>query len=66
MISSLYLANFFWNRISCFSSAVSGLSVILCVGWITKYRYKVLADDIQLRVREIIRQVCAENRVEII
>ena len=34
--------------------------------WITKYRYKVLAGDIRLRVREIIRQVCAENRVEII
>ena len=34
--------------------------------WITKYRYKVLAGDVRLRVREIIRQVCAENRVEII
>ena len=34
--------------------------------WSTKYRYKVLAGDIRLRVREIIRQVCAENRVEII
>ena len=34
--------------------------------WITKYRYKVLYGDIRLRVREIIRQVCAENRVEII
>ena len=34
--------------------------------WITKYRYKVLQGDIRLRVREIIRQVCAENRVEIV
>ena len=34
--------------------------------WITKYRYKILRGDIRLRVREIIRQVCAENRVEII
>lgn len=34
--------------------------------WITKYRYKALTGDIRLRVREIIRQVCAENRVEII
>jgi len=34
--------------------------------WVTKYRYKVLRGDIQLRVREIIRQVCAENRVEIV
>ncbi len=34
--------------------------------WITKYRYRVLTGEIRLRVREIIRQVCAENRVEII
>jgi len=34
--------------------------------WITKYRYKVLNGDVRLRVREIIRQVCAENGVEII
>lgn len=34
--------------------------------WITKCRYKALTDDIRLRVREIIREVCAENRVEII
>ena len=34
--------------------------------WITKYRYKELKGDVRLRVREIIRQVCAENRVEII
>ena len=36
------------------------------VVWSTKYRYKVLTGDIRLRVREIIRQVCVENRVEII
>ncbi len=34
--------------------------------WITKYRYRVLTGEIRLRVREIIRQVCMENRVEII
>ncbi len=34
--------------------------------WITKYRFKVLHGDVRLRVRDIIRQVCAENRVEII
>ncbi len=34
--------------------------------WITKYRYRVLTGEIRLRVREIIRQVCTENRVEII
>ena len=34
--------------------------------WSTKYRYKVLFGDIRLRVREIIRQVCSENGVDII
>ena len=34
--------------------------------WSTKYRYKVLRGSIALRVRDIIRQVCAENEVEII
>ena len=34
--------------------------------WITKYRFKVLTGDVKLRVREIIRQVCAENGVTII
>ena len=34
--------------------------------WSTKYRYKVLLGDIQLRVRDVIRQVCGENGVEII
>ena len=34
--------------------------------WITKYRYKVLHGDVWFRVREIIRQVCSENGVEII
>ena len=34
--------------------------------WSTKYRYKLLRGDLQVRVREIIRQVCAENGVEIL
>jgi putative transposase len=34
--------------------------------WSTKYRFKVLQGDLRLRIREIIRQVCAENGVEII
>lgn len=34
--------------------------------WITKYRSKVLHGPVRLRVREIIRQVCSENRVEIL
>ncbi len=34
--------------------------------WSTKYRYKVLHGHIRLRVRSIIRQVCAENDVQIL
>lgn len=34
--------------------------------WSTKYRYKVLRGGVRIRVRDIIRQVCAENGVEII
>ena len=34
--------------------------------WSTKYRYKVLIGDIRLRAREICRQVCGENGVEIV
>ena len=34
--------------------------------WSTKYRYKLLRGEVQLRVREIVRQVCAENGIEIL
>ena len=34
--------------------------------WSTKYRYKVLHGDVRLRVREIIRQVCDQNGVDIL
>jgi len=34
--------------------------------WSTKYRYKVLLGDVRLRVRDILRQVCAERDVDII
>ncbi len=34
--------------------------------WSTKYRYKVLEGDVRLRVKAIIRQVCAEHGVDII
>ena len=36
------------------------------VVWITKYRFKVLRGAVCERVREIIRQVCAEQGVQII
>jgi len=34
--------------------------------WITKYRYKLLKGALGFRIREIIRQVCAELSVNII
>ena len=34
--------------------------------WVTKYRYSVLVGDIGIRVRELVRQICQENQVEII
>jgi putative transposase len=34
--------------------------------WITKYRKKVMSGVIAERVRELIRQICKENDVEII
>jgi REP-associated tyrosine transposase len=34
--------------------------------WSTKYRYKVLTGALRLRVRDICRQVCRENEVDIL
>ena len=34
--------------------------------WSTKYRFKVLTGRLRVRVRDICRQVCAENGVDII
>ena len=34
--------------------------------WAPKYRFKVLHGEVRLRVREIIRQVCAEMGVTIV
>ena len=34
--------------------------------WSTKYRFKVLKGQVRLRVRDICRQVCHENEVDIL
>ena len=34
--------------------------------WSTKYRFKVLTGRVRLRVRDICRQVCRENEVDIL
>jgi putative transposase len=36
------------------------------VVWVTKYRKKILKDDIAVKLRELIRQICAKESVEII
>ena len=34
--------------------------------WITKYRYPVMVGDIATRARDLVREICKENQVEII
>jgi putative transposase len=34
--------------------------------WITKYRKKILKDEIGFRLREIIRQICSTDKVDIL
>ena len=46
--------------------APSVFSIHLHLVWITKYRKPVLVGDVALRVRDIVRQLCAAHSVEII
>jgi putative transposase len=34
--------------------------------WVTKYRKKILIGDVALRLREMIRRICAKESVQII
>jgi putative transposase len=34
--------------------------------WITKYRKKILEGDVAIRVRDVIREICRSENVEII
>ena len=34
--------------------------------WVTKYRYKVLTKQVAVRIRDVIRQTCEVNDIEII
>ena len=34
--------------------------------WKTKYSYRVLTGDLALRLRDIIRAICAENGMEVV
>lgn len=46
--------------------AHSVFSIHLHLVWITKYRKSVLVGDIALKTREILRQICSAESVEII
>ena len=48
------------------SSSHSVHQIQVHIVWITKYRYPVLAGDIQLRCRELIRQTCNTLDVQIL
>ena len=47
-------------------SSHSIFDIKLHVAWITKYRKPVLMNDIAERVRELIKRICKEQKVEII
>lgn len=34
--------------------------------WVTKYRYKVLVDQVKYRIRDLLKQVCDSKDIEII
>ena len=34
--------------------------------WVTKYRYKVLVGEIGIRVRDLVRQFCEANEIQIL
>ena len=34
--------------------------------WVTKYRYKVLVGEIGIRVRDLVRQFCESNEIQIL
>jgi putative transposase len=51
-----------YNRYA--THSVYHLSVHLV--WVTKYRYHVLSGDVQLRARELLRQICDANDVSIL
>lgn len=34
--------------------------------WVTKYRYKVLEGEVQLRCRELLVQICSANDIKIL
>ena len=50
------------QRIS--SHSVTWLTVHIV--WVTKYRYKVLTGDIQIRCRELVKQICDAEAVRLV
>lgn len=48
------------------TSSLSVFRVEIHIVWITKYRYKVLQDDVAVRTRDLIRRICTEESAEIL
>ena len=48
------------------TSSHAKYSIHVHVVWVTKYRKQVLTGDVAKRVRELIREICRTNEVEII
>ena len=34
--------------------------------WVTKYRYQILKDDVALRIKDLIRQICEVRNITIL
>lgn len=41
-------------------------TIINHIVWITKYRKKILIDDIAPRLRDVVRQICSEEKIDIL
>ena len=44
----------------------TGYNIEYHLVWVTKYRYQILIGEVQLRVREIIRQICQQHDLTIL
>ena len=47
-------------------SSHSVFSLEIHIVWITKYRYKILREEVAIRTRDLIRRICTEENAEIL
>ena len=45
---------------------ISAFSLEIHIVWITKYRYKILREEVAIRTRDLIRRICTEENAEIL